>query len=69
MEPMLGVPLNATRSNMSAEPVAPAGSLAEPASTQVRKETTGASWRSMTMKCRPLARLNSVTFFSNSFRS
>src|SRR5260370_36478103 len=54
---------------MSARPVCARGSSTDPALTYVLNETTGASWRSMTMKWRPLASVNSLTFFSNSLRS
>src|SRR5579884_2327258 len=52
-------------SNMCARPVSPLGSCAEPASTRVKKEKTGASGRSQTRSVRPLGNCFTVILFSN----
>src|SRR6266851_2729686 len=61
---MVFVPLKAMCSNMCARPVLPTFSWAEPASTWVTKEKTGASGRSMRTMVSPLGRVFTVMRFS-----
>src|SRR5580700_7749957 len=51
-------------SNMWAKPVLPIGSCAEPASTRVKKEKTGASGRSQMRIVRPFGNFLTVMRFS-----
>src|SRR5579864_8333385 len=52
-------------SNIWARPVLPMGSCAEPASTRVKKENTGASGRSQTSRVKPFGSFLTVMRFSN----
>ena len=66
---MFGVPLKAMCSNMWARPVIPGTSWAEPVSTKVAKEKTGATGRSTRTKVQPLSRMWTVVRFSKDARS
>src|SRR5208283_3741548 len=61
---MSGVPLNAMCSIMCASPVSLRGSCAEPASTSVKNEKTGASGRCHRTTVSPLGRVFTETRFS-----
>src|SRR5580704_4947984 len=64
MVPILSVPLKAMCSNMWARPVLAMGSCADPASTSVKKENTGASGRSQMRRVSPLESFFTVMRFS-----
>src|SRR5664279_2805993 len=66
---MSGVPLKAMCSIMCARPVSLRGSCAEPASTRVKNENTGASGRRQRMIVKPLGRAFTETRFSYDARS
>src|SRR5271157_4746741 len=66
---MSGVPLNAMCSIMWGSPVLLRGSCAEPASTSVKKENTGASGRRHKTTVSPLGRVFTETRFSYDERS
>ena len=66
---MFWVPLKAMCSNMWASPVIPGTSCAEPTSTRVAKEKTGASGRSTRMNVQPFGSTWTVVLASKSFRS
>src|SRR5271165_1090324 len=61
---MSGVPLNAMCSIMCASPVSSRGSWAEPASTSVKNENTGASGRRHRTTVSPLGKVFTETRFS-----
>src|SRR5581483_10833668 len=67
---MVSVPLKASCSNMCARPVLPIGSWAEPMSTLVKNEKTGAeSGRWQTTAVRPFGSFLTRTRFSNDAKS
>src|ERR1039458_6826300 len=66
---MSGVPLKAMCSIMWARPVSWSGSCAEPASTRVKNENTGASGRRQRTTVKPLGRVFTETRFSYDARS
>src|ERR1017187_8482721 len=66
---MSGVPLKAMCSIMCARPVSWSGSCAEPASTRVKNENTGASGRRHRTIVKPLGRVFTETRFSYDARS
>src|SRR5271157_1404275 len=66
---MSGVPLKAMCSIMCASPVSLRGSCAEPASTSVKNENTGASGRRHRTIVSPLGRVFTETRFSYDERS
>src|SRR5271157_4868828 len=66
---MSGVPLKAMCSIMCASPVSLRGSCAEPASTSVKNEKTGASGRRQRTIVSPLGRVFTETRFSYDDRS
>src|SRR6516162_10788036 len=66
---MSGVPLKAMCSIMCARPVLERGSCAEPVSTMVKKEKTGAPGRRRSTTVSPLGKVLTVTRFSNDAKS